>query len=243
MSIVLLNVVVIWIILAIAIGFTLVAGIMITVSLVRHFNKKKKGVKTNLIGLWVGTAMLVIPWIVFIVIVINIKIEYKEKNYVDGSKVRNEVAEAFLDKDAEKVYDLFAPNVIEECGLTVDDIQKYMDSINIEDRDIERYTSSMGADNSEYRTFDYLIKGGGNNRPKSETQGYADFFMQKINSNGETIYFAMQTSDKQDKGNVGIHYIVLVKDADNEERLGRSETWAYYPTDEVQEEIDKLKDD
>ncbi len=243
MSVVLLNVAVIGVIIAIAGGLTLIAAAMIIISLIRHFSKKKQGIKTPMIGMWIGIAMLVLPWIVVIYAVTSVKLTEKEYNHVDGPKLRNEVVQAFLDKDADTVYSLFAPNVISECGITKEDIQEYMDSTNIEDRDFERYTSVSGPDNSDYRPTEYLYHGGGSNRPESETERYAEFNMAKINAEEETIYFAIQTGDKEDANDVGIHYIVLTNNGSVKKSIGTSETWAYYPTDEVQEEIDRLKEE
>ena len=58
---------------------------------------------------------------------------------------REEVAGLIVDKDADELYELLAPNMLEETDLTEDDLQEFLDKCDIENtssKDMDRYTSS-----------------------------------------------------------------------------------------------------
>ena len=56
---------------------------------------------------------------------------------------REEVAGLIVDKDADGLYELLAPNMLEETDLTEDDLQEFLDKCDIgntSSKDMERYT-------------------------------------------------------------------------------------------------------
>ena len=243
MSIVLLNIVLISIAIGIAIFLTIVAITMIIVSAVRYSASKKKEKRTKRVGMWIGIAMLVIPWIVVASLIIYIQYFKAANHYQDPAEFRPKIINSIVDKDAEALYSLMSQKVIDENNITVEDVEKFLEQVEITNdskSDIERYNSSWGADGNDYRTDNFLYTGGGR-RPQSQTQFFWTFYMKKINRRGDEIYFAGVNSDSEGTEDLGLHYVVIVSEELGEIRLGQSETWAYYKTPEVQEEADRLK--
>ena len=124
---------------------------------------------------------------------------------------RDEVAGAIVDKDAGDLYDLLAPYLLEETGLTEDDLQEFLDKCDIENtssKDMDRYTS-----------FKFLGDPGdpeGNNyRPDGNKFIYTMYY---VNDDGARIFVSGILYDSKDKDNVGIYHIeYLEKDPDTGE--------------------------
>lgn len=136
---------------------------------------------------------------------------------------REEVAGAIVDKDAEDLYELLAPNMLEETDLTEDDLQEFLDKCDIENtssKDMERYTA-----------FEFLGDPGdpeGNHyRPDGNEFDYTMYY---VNDDGARIFMTGILYDSKDKDNVGIYYIeYLEKDP---------ETGDYFTVEEFGERED-----
>ena len=127
MSIVLLNMAVISIVIGIAIFLTFVAIGLIIGSLVRSHVQKKIGKKTLKLGLWIGIAMLVFPWVVVIVMLISAKVWDAKNNHWSVS--REELAEVATNKDLNQIYDMMADDILEENNLSKDDLKAFLDKV------------------------------------------------------------------------------------------------------------------
>lgn len=136
---------------------------------------------------------------------------------------REEVAGAIVDKDAGDLYELLAPNMLEETDLTEDDLQEFLDKCDIgntSSKDMDRYTS-----------FKYLGDPGdpeGNHyRPDGNEFDYTMYY---VNDDGARIFMTGILYDSKDKDNVGIYYIAyLEKDP---------ETGGYFTVEEFGERED-----
>ena len=113
---------------------------------------------------------------------------------------REEVAGAIVDKDAEDLYELLAPNMLEETDLTEDDLQEFLDKCDIENtssKDMERYT--------EYKFLgDPGDPEGNHYRPDGNEFDYTMYY---VNDDGARIFMTGILYDSKDKDNVGIYYI------------------------------------
>ena len=113
---------------------------------------------------------------------------------------REEVAGAIVDKDAEDLYELLAPNMLEETDLTEDDLQEFLDKCDIENtssKDMERYT--------EYKFLgDPGDPEGNHYRPDGNKFDYTMYY---VNDDGALIFMSGILYDSKDKDNVGIYYI------------------------------------
>ena len=113
---------------------------------------------------------------------------------------REEVAGAIVDKDAEDLYELLAPNMLEETDLTEDDLQEFLDKCDIENtssKDMERYT--------EYKFLgDPGDPEGNHYRPDGNEFDYTMYY---VNDDGARIFMTGILYDFKDKDNVGIYYI------------------------------------
>ena len=111
-----------------------------------------------------------------------------------------EVAGLIVDKDADGLYELLAPNMLEETDLTEDDLQEFLDKCDIENtssKDMERYTS-----------YKFLGDPGdpeGNHYRPDGTK--FDYTMYYVNDDGALIFMSGILYDSKDKDNVGIYYI------------------------------------
>lgn len=119
-----------------------------------------------------------------------------------------EVAGLIVDKDADGLYELLAPNMLEETNLTVDDLQEFLDKCDIENtssKDMERYTS--------YKFLgDPGDPEGNHYRPDGNKFTYTMYY---VNDDGARIFMSGILYDSKDKDNVGIYYIeYLEKDPD-----------------------------
>ena len=136
---------------------------------------------------------------------------------------REEVAGAIVDKDADELYELLAPNMLEETDLTEDDLQEFLDKCDIENtssKDMERYSA-----------FEFLGDPGdpeGNHyRPDGNEFDYTMYY---VNDDGARIFMTGILYDSKDKDNVGIYYIeYLEKDP---------ETGDYFTVEEFGERED-----
>ena len=113
---------------------------------------------------------------------------------------RDEVAGAIVDKDAGDLYDLMAPYILEETGLTEDDLQEFLDKCDIgntSSKDMERYT--------EYKFLgDPSDPEGNHYRPDGNEFDYTMYY---VNDDGARIFMTGILYDSKDKDNVGIYYI------------------------------------
>ena len=227
MFIVLLNVVVIAILIGIASILTVIAIALIIISLVRGHKAKKVGKKHVPVGLIIGLTMILLPWALIAYFIISVKIHENSPNYMSLSSVRDSAYEAVADGDAEALYGLFAPSVIEDTGMTVEDVEAFLDSIG----DIDgEYREDSG-----YHADHYLVPGGGNKRPESETQLFYNFIMYDIGGTDDSIYFAAVCEDTEDVDELGLHLVAY-----DDEIIGRPETWTSYRTEEVEQEAQRL---
>lgn len=113
---------------------------------------------------------------------------------------REEVAGLIVDKDADELYELLAPNMLEETDLTEDDLQEFLDKCDIENtssKDMERYT--------EYKFLgDPGDPEGNHYRPDGNEFDYTMYY---VNDDGARIFMTGILYDFKDKDNVGIYYI------------------------------------
>lgn len=210
MFIVLLNMilasVVLIVIVCIALFLTVVAIALIIISCVRSSKAKKRNQKTHKVGLWVGIAMIVIPWIFVAISIGIVKVYDSVTNKWDLDKAV--VAEAICNEDAEELYDLMAPNVMERNDLTVEDLEEFFDKCDIEnnsDDDMDRYTCFE----SRGEAFDPT---GNHYRVDGNVFEYTMYY---VNDDGDSIFVCGVNSDSKDEDNVGIYYIeFLTKDPD-----------------------------
>lgn len=111
-----------------------------------------------------------------------------------------EVAGLIVDKDADGLYELLAPNMLEETDLTEDDLQEFLDKCDIENtssKDMERYTS--------YKFLgDPGDPEGNHYRPDGNKFDYTMYY---VNDDGALIFMSGILYDSKDKDNVGIYYI------------------------------------
>ena len=202
MFIVLLNAIlssiVLIVIVCAALLLTAVAIALIIVSCVRSAKAKKRNHKTHKVGLWVGIAMLIVPWIVVISAVVFVVVTDKVSNRWKFD--RAVVAQAVADKDAGDLYDLMAPYVMEENDLTEDDLEVFLDKCDIDNnssKDMERYTS--------YKFLGEASDPTGNHyRPDGDKFTYTMYY---VNDEGAEVVVSGILYNAKDKDKVGIYYI------------------------------------
>ena len=203
MWIVLLNMIVVsailWIIIGISIFLTCLAIGLVIGSIIRHGVKKKSGVKTHLVGMWIGIVMLVLPWLFVIFIIISAKVYDAKYNRWDVSRIV--LAEAALDESGEELYDIFAPDVVEECEITEDDVEEFLQKCVIEndsDQDMTRYISHSGLDN-HYRPYI--------SHENDRTQMCFEYTMFDVNGAGGELYIAGVDGDSENESAIGVYYL------------------------------------
>ena len=198
MSIVLLNIILGLIGITIAVLLTIIAIVAIIVSLVRASNAKKKGKKTAKVGLWIGIAMLLIPWLFIGFAYIASKIF--DSNYNRWDVSTSVIAEAVIDEDSDALYDMMANTVIEDTNLTEDGIEEFLDrcDLDLSKSDLKRL-SDRSTEDSHYRT--YISRANGRN------QMCFQFTMNNLKVEGDKMYIAGVDGDAKDKDAIGIYYI------------------------------------
>ncbi len=204
MFIVLLNVVVVMAALGIAAFLTLVAIVMIIVSCVRASAAKKKGKKTLKVGLWVGIFMIVIPWILVGVLVLQVKVNDKAFHRWDVGK--EVLATAVLDDDSDDLYDMIADNVLDRNGLTQDDLDAFLTECNIENdsaADLENYSDFHGQ-YSHYRPY--------SSHDNGRTQYCFQYTMYDVNDEGGNLTITGISGDEEDEDEIGIWYMTYLDD-------------------------------
>ena len=181
-----------------ALFLTAVAIALIIVSCVRSARAKKRNQKTHKVGLWVGIAMLIAPWIIVLFAVVFVVVTDKASNRWNFD--RGVVAQAVADKDAGDLYDLMAPYVMEENDLTEDDLEAFLDKCDIDNnssKDMERYTS-----------FEFLGEAsdptGNHYRPDGDEFTYTMYY---VNDEGAMVVVSGILYNTKDKDKVGIYYI------------------------------------
>ena len=204
MFVVLLNVVVISIIIGIAIILTLIAIGLIIGSLVRSALAKKNNKKTKKIGLWIGITMIVIPWILVAVLVISANVADVENNrWLPCSE---DLAGVITDRDADELHDMMADYVVDENDISVDDVEAFLDSCNIENvssSDLERYTGFSSRDN-HYRNY--------TSEENGRRQTCFQYHMYNVNDEGGAIYITGVDGDAEGEEYVGIYYVAYTLD-------------------------------
>lgn len=199
MSIVLLNMVLVTVFLCIAAFLTLVALALIIISLIRSSRAKKKGKKTAKVGLWIGSIMLILPWLCIGVLVIAGKVYDRNNNRMDVD--REILAQAVTDDDPDALYDLLSEDMLTRNGLSEEDLEEFLsqcDISNISEEDMERYTEFSSPDN-HYRNYTTDENG--------RTQLCFQYNMYDVNDSGGDIYIAGVDGDPEGAGYVGIYYI------------------------------------
>lgn len=202
MFIVLLNLILSSIALIIIVGTTLiltaVAIGLIIGSLVRASKAKKNNRKTHKAGMWIGITMLIIPWLIVVFAVGAAYIIDKVDNRWTFDK--EVVAEAVADEDAEALYELMAPEMLDSNDLTEGDLEDFFNESDIENNsrhDMERYTAyeSLG---------DASDPEGNHYRPDGQ---FFDYTMYYVNDDGGRIFMSGVLYDSENADNVGIWYI------------------------------------
>ena len=199
MSIVLLNIVLGSIFFGIAGLLTLIAIILIVVSLVRSSKAKKQNKKTKKVGLWIGVAMLVIPWVIVAIFIAAANVMDSANNrWLPGREV---LAKAVANKDAEELYEMMADDVIDKNDITVEDMEEFLEQCDLENvssKDIELY-SDFGSDKNHYRNYTSYANG--------RAQTCFQYMMYEVNDDGAKIYIAAVDGDPEGEEYVGIYYI------------------------------------
>lgn len=199
MFVVLLNMAVIGIIITIAVILTLIAiGLMIG-SLVRSSLAKKKNKKTMKIGLWIGIAMMIIPWILVAILAGAVHVSDDINNrWLPGKEA---FASVIIDQEADELYDMMADYVVDEDDISVGDVESFLDSCNIgnmNDDDLDRYTRLSSSDN-HYRNY--------TSEENGRRQTCFQYHMYNVNGEGGEIYIAGVDGDAQGDEYVGIYYV------------------------------------
>lgn len=177
---------------------TAVAISLIVISLVRSSKAKKENRKTLKVGLWVGIVMLVLPWVCLAFVIFFVMITDKFSNRWTFD--REVVAETVAEKDADALYEMMAPDVMEKNSLTMTDLEAFFEQCDIENSssaDMERYTSFKSLGTADDPT-------GNHYRPDGNEFSYIMYY---VNDNGGRIYMEGILYDHNNSGNVGIHYI------------------------------------
>lgn len=204
-----------------ALFLTAVAIALIIVSCVRSARAKKRNQKTHKVGLWVGIAMLIAPWIIVLFAVVFVVVTDKASNR--WSFDRSVVAQAVADKDAGDLYDLMAPYVMEENDLTEDDLEAFLDKCDIENnssKDMERYTSFKFLGEASDPT-------GNHYRPDGDEFTYTMYY---VNDEGAMVVVSGILYNTKDKDKVGIYYIEYrVKDPQKKGKWLTVETFGEKP--------------
>ena len=199
MSIVLLNIVLGSIFIGIAALLTLIAIILIVVSLVRSAKAKKQNKKTKKVGLWIGVAMLVIPWMILAVFFAAANVmDSANHRWLPGREV---LAEAVANKDAEELYDMMADDVADRNDITVEDMEVFLEQCDLENvssSDLEPY-SDLGSGKNHYRNYTSYENG--------RAQTCFQYTMYEVNDDGAKIYIAAVDGDPEGEEFVGIYYI------------------------------------
>lgn len=196
--------VVVMIVLAIAAFLTFVAIVLIIVSLIRSSSAKKKGKKTLKIGLWIGIAMIVIPWILVAVLIVNVKLNDEAFHRWDVGK--EILAEAVLDDSTDELYDMFAENVIDREDLTQEELDDFLEQCNIENdsaADLENYSDFRGQ-YSHFRSY--------TSNDAGRTQYCFQYRMYDVNDEGGDIAISGVSGDEEDEGEIGIYCITYLED-------------------------------
>lgn len=204
MFVVLLNMAVVGIVIAVAVTLTLIAIGLIIGSLVRSALAKKKNKKTLKIGLWIGIAMIIIPWIVVAVFVVCVKKSDVENNrWLPG---REAFASVIIDQDADELYDMMADSVVDEENISADDVEAFLDSCNVGDLssdDLDRYSRLSSQDN-HYRNY--------TSNENGRSQTCFQYHMYDVNDEGGEIYIAGVDGDAEGEEYVGIYYVTYTLD-------------------------------
>ena len=113
---------------------------------------------------------------------------------------REEVAGLIVEKDAGDLYELMSPYMLEETGLTEDDLQEFLDKCDIgntSSKDMDRYTAfKFLGDPSDPEGNHY--------RPDGNKFVYTMYY---VTDDGARIFMSGILYDSKDKDNVGIYYI------------------------------------
>lgn len=204
--IVLLNMAVIGAVIVVAVTLTLIAIGLIIGSLVRSSLAKKKNKKTLKIGLWIGIAMIIIPWILVAVLVVSVNVSDAENNrWLPG---REGLATVIIDQDADELYDMMADYVVDEDDISVDDVEAFLDSCsigNMSDEDLDRYTRMSSQDN-HYRYY--------TSEENGRAQTCFQYHMYDVNDEGGDIYITGVDGDVQGEEYVGIYYVTYTLDGE-----------------------------
>ncbi|SCW48144.1 hypothetical protein SAMN02910456_01317 [Ruminococcaceae bacterium YRB3002] len=199
MFVVLLNVILSMIVIAIAVILTIIAIILIIVSLVRSSKAKKENRKTSKVGLWIGIAMLVIPWLIAAAFFVASKIYDADNNRWIPDRAA--LAGAVIKEDADEIYDMMADHVVDEEDISVEDIEGFLKSCNIEkvsSSDIKRY-SEFSSEYNHYRNY--------TSHDNGRAQTCFQYNMYNVNDEGGKIFITGVDGDAEGAEYVGIYYI------------------------------------
>lgn len=206
MFVVLLNMAVIGVVIAIALTLTLIAIGLIIGSLVRSALAKKKNKKTLKIGLWIGIAMILIPWILVAVLVVSVNIsDDKNNRWLPG---REGLATVIVEQDADELFDMMADYVVEQEQISAGDVEAFLETCDIGDLDsddLDRFTRMSSQDN-HYRYY--------TSEENGRAQTCFQYNMYDVNDEGGDIYIAGVDGDAQGEEYVGIYYVTYTLDGE-----------------------------
>ena len=202
MSIVLLNMVVWSIVLIIALGLTCIAIGLIIGSIIRACIMKKRGKKTKKVGLWVGISMLAAPWLLVIGIYI-LSLE-GDRYYNRWKSPYEDICKAVMAEDnCGELYELMADDVVTRNDISKEDLQDYLDKIDIKKvtgEDLEKYYRGANA-GKHYHYRVYTSNANGRSQPCFQYRMY------DIDGKGGELYISGVHGDANGTEYIGIYYI------------------------------------
>ena len=205
MFVVLLNAVLATIFIVIAGILTLVAIGLIIGSLVRASKAKKENRKTHKVGLWVGIAMIVIPWIFVAALLVGAKIYDANNNrWIPNREI---LATPVAVEDAQSLHDMMADDVVARNNITVNDVEKFLDQCDLSNVDADnlgKYTDMGAPQTNHYRNY--------TSKENGRSQTCFQYNMYDVNNDGWKIYITGVDGDSEGEEYVGIYYIAYMRD-------------------------------
>ena len=202
MFIVLLNMVVWTIVLIIAFALTCIAIGLIIGSIIRAVIMKKRGKRTKKVGLWVGISMLAAPWATVAALYL-LSLE-SDRYFHRWKSPYKDISMAVMAEDnTSELYDLFADDVVARNNISKEDLQEYLDKIDIKrvtGEDLEKYyRGANSGKNYHYRVYTSTANG--------RSQPCFQYRMYDVNEKGDQLYISGVDGDPQGTEYIGVYYI------------------------------------
>lgn len=202
MFVVLLNMVVWSIVLIIAFALTCIAIGLIIGSIIRACIMKKRGKRTKKVGLWVGISMIAAPWVMILGIYLLSLVS--DRYYNRWKSNCEDISKAVMAEDnASELYDLMADDVVSRNNISKEDLQDYLDKIDIKrvtGEDLEKFY--RGANAGKYYHYRvYTSTENGRNQPCFQYRMY------DINDEDGELYISGVDGDAKGTEYIGIYYI------------------------------------